>query len=621
MKKIILFYSFLLAFPVLFAQNGIDIDGDNDRINCGNDATVGITGTSLTLEAWIKPRAWRAEVWRGGIIVKEDDDVNHGYMIRCGDDGKLNVNIGSGAWNELTTDAGTLVLGEWQHVAATYDGAKLRLYVNGIPVDSSNVTVDIAGTDNNLVIGNWHYPDVDRAFDGSIDEVRIWNIVRSKAEINAMMNNEFCVIPEGLMAYYKLNEGVAGADNAGVVIAEDASGNGNDGDLSFFDLTGESSNWVDGAGIGGPAIASIISVSTCEDEYSVPSGDESYADVGRYVVTDTLASEEGCDSILFIHLTKGAETTSTVERERCTSYTVPSGDETYTDIGTYDVLDTLVNTFGCDSVITINLTIFGPSYSEFSVEECGSYSVPSRDVTYTEVGSYVVNDTIRNFRGCDSILIINLTILPISSSTITIETCNTYVVPSGDEIYTELGEYTIEDIIPNHVGCDSVITINLTLFEQDVTVNQDGTILTANAEDVSYQWVTCPDFDIIIDANDREFIADENGSYAVIITNGDCRDTSDCMSVVNAGIDKNTLVNSFNLYPNPTKGQFIIERTQNLNGVLLNVTDVNGRKVLVNVETTSNQFIVDLDAPVGVYFVNIVSDRETAVYRLVKVSE
>lgn len=88
------------------------------------------------------------------------------------------------------------------------------------------------------------------------------------------------------------------------------------------------------------------------------------------------------------------------------SYTVPSGHHTYTASGVYH--DTIPNAGGCDSILTINLTIKNNTTSTISPIACGSYTVPSTDETYTASGTY--HDTIPNAAGCDSIITINLTI-------------------------------------------------------------------------------------------------------------------------------------------------------------------------------------------------------------------
>src|SRR5690606_2361152 len=107
-----------------------------------------------TLEAWVNPSAWRTESWRGSIINTESNDV--GYMLRCGASGTLSFNLGDGnGWHEVLSPANTLVLNSWQHVAGTYDGTTMRLFLNGTQVASSAGTFNIASSGNSVVIGDW----------------------------------------------------------------------------------------------------------------------------------------------------------------------------------------------------------------------------------------------------------------------------------------------------------------------------------------------------------------------------------------------------------------------------------------------------------------------------------
>ena len=128
-----IFLSFLFILPFSFsAQSSIDFDGLDDRIDCGNNTSLQITGTEITLEAWVYPTFWKANPYEGCVINKESSSGgDNGYMLRVGDNGKINFNIGSNGWNELTTDMNTLQLNVWQHIAATYDGTSMTIYKDG----------------------------------------------------------------------------------------------------------------------------------------------------------------------------------------------------------------------------------------------------------------------------------------------------------------------------------------------------------------------------------------------------------------------------------------------------------------------------------------------------------
>lgn len=288
----------LVSSFLIKAQNSLHFDGQDDRLNCGNSSSVQLSGSAITLEAWIFPTAWTAQVWQGNIINKENNSPDYGYMLRCGDNGKLNFNLGNGSWHELTTAANTLSLNVWQHVAGTYDGSKIRIYVNGQLVDSSNVAVNFSSGLQNLTVGNWSNTP-DRAFVGRIDEVRVWNVVRSRAELNAGMQAEYCTAPAGCVAYYQLNEGLPGQNNTGLTTAPDLSLNGNNGTLSNFALNGNASNWSLGATINPASDFVQIVDSTCSD-YLGPNG-QIYDSTGVYL--DTLQNSEGCDSIIETNLT------------------------------------------------------------------------------------------------------------------------------------------------------------------------------------------------------------------------------------------------------------------------------------------------------------------------------
>lgn len=121
--------------------------------------------------------------------------------------------------------------------------------------------------------------------------------------------------------------------------------------------------------------------------YTVPSGDETYTTSGIYM--DTIPNAALCDSVLTINLTILQPTTNTISPSACTQYTVPSGDETYMASGTY--MDTIPNSLGCDSVLTINLTIV-TSITYYADTDLDGYGDPnSTTAACTQPGGYVTN--------------------------------------------------------------------------------------------------------------------------------------------------------------------------------------------------------------------------------------
>ena len=234
------------APPASFnGQNALSFDGTNDRVECGTAPSVSITGTALTLEAWIYPTSFRANSFEGSIINKEGPNV--GYALRCGGAGQLSFAVGSGSTIiEVLSATNALTLNTWQHVAATYDGINKLIFVNGVQVGTSAGPASLGNSTNQLMIGDYGAGVGTRNFPGKIDEVRIWNTVLSPANIAANQNQQFCGGEAGLAAYYQFNQGTDSGVNNGLTTLFDISGNANNGTLNNFALVGPTSNWVQG---------------------------------------------------------------------------------------------------------------------------------------------------------------------------------------------------------------------------------------------------------------------------------------------------------------------------------------------------------------------------------------
>lgn len=234
----------LLALPAS-AQNCLNFDGSSNAVNCGQGAALKIHNASeITLEAWIKPTAWRAAALEGTIFVMANVAPAYGYGLSCGDGGKVNFFLGGSAGNHnFTTTSAVLTLNTWQHLAGTYDGDTMRIYVDGVEVEKTAQMLDIDQASQNFTIGNNVTGLGGQA--GDIDEIRLWDVARTEEEIMDNMDNLICDDPASLVAYYTFNEGNAGGVNTSVTTLTDISGNGNNGTLDgSFGLSGSTSNWV-----------------------------------------------------------------------------------------------------------------------------------------------------------------------------------------------------------------------------------------------------------------------------------------------------------------------------------------------------------------------------------------
>ncbi len=187
--------------------------------------------------------------------------------------------------------------------------------------------------------------------------------------------------------------------------------------------------------------------------------------------------------------------------------------------------------------------------------------------------------------------------------TLNIEICNkdAYLSPSG-KLYNIAGTY--QDTIMTQFWCDSIYTINLTVNSPDVTVNQSGPNLVAAANGVSYEWVDCNNnFTAISGETSKTFVAKQNGSYAVFITDNNCTDTSACFDVIGIGINE-LRADQVSIYPNPAIDQVTIELSTPLS-FTARLISVSGQMIKEERYNASNRVTFDLPEVQGMYFLQI----------------
>lgn len=651
-----------LFLPHVSAQNGLAFDGFNDYVQT---TSPGVSGANpRTIEAWIKTTVV-ANPSAGGvqqIIVDwgtQTTGARFTFNVLWGNAIRLEVS-GSGLSGTIPVNDGL-----WHHVAGVYDPTSINpfsLYVDGALDVAGNITTPVNTSPGNLRIGR--RVDDQRQFNGTIDEVRLWNYAKTQTEIQNGMNNELCAAQAGLLAYYKFNQGTAGGMNTGLTTVPDVSGAGNSGTLSNFLLSGSISNWVAGATLGaGTPTTGTLNVSSCDD-YVSPSGNYVWNTSGTYTDTiantagcdsimtvnliivpplsdtispvacgtyispsgnniwtmsgtyfDTLQNSVGCDSFLTINLTVNPNTTATISPVSCGSYTAPSGTQTWITSGTYQ--DIIPNSTGCDSAITINLTISGTTSETIFVTECDSAVSPSGNYVWTTSGTY--RDTLTNAAGCDSLMIIGVEIGNSTSAVIDTSTCGPYLSPSGNYTWAMSGIYL--DTIPNSEGCFEYLTINLGVTTIDTSVTQTGQSLSANAAGLAYEWLDCNDgFAFIFPEFNQQFNPTSAGSYAVQITQNGCIDTSSCHTVTSGvGIDANTFGHPVRVYPNPSSDLFYLELGKRYTQVTIQVHDLYGKQVYETYLPETEGLQISLgDQPQGTYLLTVSSEEKRAVKKLTR---
>ena len=177
--------------------------------------------------------------------------------------------------------------------------------------------------------------------------------------------------------------------------------------------------------------------------------DKTYDASGVYV--DTLSN-----GVATLHLTILPQVEETTEEATICAgeqYTWQADGKVYAESGIYSV--TLQDINGCDSVVILHLTVNPVATTEETIIACYSYEWNNQ--TYTQSGEYTYTTTAAN--GCDSIVTLHLTINQTQYAEETVTACDQYVW--NGTTYTKSGEYTYTTTTAN--GCDSIITLHLTI--------------------------------------------------------------------------------------------------------------------------------------------------------------
>lgn len=392
--------------------------------------------------------------------------------------------------------------------------------------------------------------------------------------------------------------------------------------------------------------SSDTTVAACSSYYWQLAGEE-YFNSGSFVTTIT--NVNGCDSVVTLNLSLQDEI-ATISQASCGSYYWSETDSLYDESGTYSIL--YENVAGCDSLIILELEIFDDVTNEIEESSCDEYFWPTANTSYFNSGTYT--HTLSTINACDSVVILNLTILESTVDTVFEQACSAYTWPQNGITYESSGIY--EFITANAVGCDSIIQLDLTIqnseiieevtscgeyfwavnettyessgtyfasytdqfgcdsihelnleiTEVDTMVVVTGATLVAQAESGQFQWLDCNnEFAEIAGADANVFNPAENGSYAVSITVNGCQDTSACYLITTVGINENVPdILGITIYPNPTMGNVVVESsTQDMKTLKVECYDILGKRVDLLNTTNENSFIIP-GAP-GIYILKI----------------
>ena len=351
--------------------------------------------------------------------------------------------------------------------------------------------------------------------------------------------------------------------------------------------------------------------------------------------TDTLQTINGCDSIITLNLSVNPVANTNLAVAICEGSAYTENGFNVSEAGTYT--QTLQTINGCDSVVTLTLTVNPVASTTLSAAICEGSTYSENGFNVSEAGTYTQN--LQSVNGCDSIVTLNLTVNPVASTNLTAAICEGSVYTENGFNVSEAGTYTQN--LQTIDGCDSIVTLNLsvnpvestnltaaicegtTYTENGFNASEAGTytqnLQTVNGCDsvVTLTLTVNPTYNITIDASINEgetyeengFSENEAGTYVHTL-----QAENGCDSVITLNLTVNSSLNDVvanaievSLYPNPANAYTTLKVEGLKEQTPVYLFDIQGRKLkeyIMNIGQETLQ--IDLgDLPKGVYTITI----------------
>ena len=196
--------------------------------------------------------------------------------------------------------------------------------------------------------------------------------------------------------------------------------------------------------------------------------------------------------------------------------------------------------------------------------------------------------------GADGIYVANLE-GPAVTIEETIAACDSYT--ANGETFTQSGIYT------QLLSGDTTYVLNLTINTANIDILLDGNTLEAQTTEGFIYWLDCADNSIVLD-DSQTFTPDETGNYALMVSNNNCVDTSNCYLIEIISVSEIPIDNFYSIYPNPGNDQLTIQSYSGFTNASIQIADATGR--MISLYTAVN----------GLLYTANTSDLQSGVYTL-----
>ena len=299
-----------------------------------------------------------------------------------------------------------------------------------------------------------------------------------------------------------------------------------------------------------------------------------------------------------------------VNRIICMGDSIKIGDKIFKSTGQFEA--SLKNVNGCDSIVNLNLTVIPSPTVNIAKSICQGQIYSIGNQSFTQTGMYQVKLT--SAMGCDSIVNLNLSVDPITVTNLVKTICQGEVFKIGNQSYIQTGQYQVK--LSTTAECDSIVNANLTFLSLKNSVTQTLHSLTADLPDVTYQWIDCVSGLNITGAIGQTFQPLKSGKYKVKLmdTNG-CSSISNCIDFIPTGTFDEDISDRISLYPNPTNDFVIVVNESGLKIKSISFISLTGQKALTIDEGDFTR-ISTSSFPLGHYIVEIQTEKLKVIRKL-----
>ncbi|MEQ9376099.1 MAG: T9SS type A sorting domain-containing protein [Imperialibacter sp.] len=334
-------------------------------------------------------------------------------------------------------------------------------------------------------------------------------------------------------------------------------------------------------------------------------GSQSLDSQGDY--TELFQSASGCDSTVVLTLNVNPVFSQTHSASICAGENFAFGVQNLTTTGEYTELFQSAN--GCDSTVVLNLSVNPASTESVTANICIGETYSFGSQILSSPGNYT--QLFKTTQGCDSTVVLSLAMASVTEETQAISICEGEVYIFGSQSLEIAGDYS--EVFTAQSGCDSLVNLNLEILSLNNEITITGKKLTATESNAQYQWFKCIEGGLEkIDGQVGQLLTvSESGEYAVSITKNGCETMSECIFAEATSVLSELAKDEISVFPIPVGNLLHVSLGVNYSALSISIYDMAGKLVENRKFENQNKLTMATDRlRRGVYQLIIVLDDQ-----------